>query len=168
MPRRRTTADRDRDLRAVEFARRGLTYDQIAGQMGYKDPSGAWRAVQRGLTEAFREEAGALTQMEAERLNALRRLFERIAATKHYAVSLGSGKVIMDPANPGQPLTDDGPAMQAGLALLRVSESWRKLKGLDAPAKSRVEVIGEDAVDAEIKRLESEMATRDRDHSGTT
>lgn len=168
MPRRRSVATRENDIRAIDLRRRGLTYEQIATQLGFRAASSAYEAVQRGLAEAFRESAEALTQLEAERLDALRRLFERIAATKHYAVSLGSGKVIMDPANPGQPLTDDGPAMQAGLALLRVSESWRKLKGLDAPAKSRVEVISENTVDAEIKRLEDEMAARDRDHSGTT
>jgi hypothetical protein len=165
VPRHRTTADRDRDIKAVELARRGLTYDQIAAQMGYRDPSGAWKAVQRGLADAFREEASALTQLEMERLNALTRLFERIIATRHYLVSLGSGKVIRDPVT-NEPIADDGPALQAGLALLRVSESRRKLRGLDAPARKQVEVIGEDAVDAAIARLEAEISARDRDHSG--
>lgn len=158
MPRHRTTADRDRDIKAVELARRGLTYDQIAAQMGYRDRSGAFRAVQRGLADAFREEAAALTQMEMERLNALTRLFEKIIATRHYAVSLGSGRVVMDPLNPDQPLTDDGPALQAGLALLRVSESRRRLRGLDAPSRRQVEVVTADAVEANIARLEAELA----------
>lgn len=161
MPRSRTTADRDRDVRAVELARRGLTYDQIAAQMGYRDRSGAYRAVQRGLTDAYRESADALTQLEMERLNALTRLFEKIIATKHYAVSLGSGKVVMDPLDPRQPLQDDGPALAAGLALLRVSESRRKLRGLDAPSRSRVEVITPELIEAEITRLESELAAND-------
>jgi hypothetical protein len=167
MPRRRSVVTRENDIRAIDLRRRGLTYEQIATQMGFRATSSAYEAVQRGLAEAFREEAGALTQMEAERLDALRRLFERIAATKHYAVSLGSGKVIMDPANPGQPLTDDGPAMAAGLALLRVSESWRKLKGLDAPAKSRVEVVTADVIESEITRLEADLAANDPVHPGT-
>lgn len=158
MPRRRTATDRDRDLRAVELARRGLTYPQIAAQMEYRDPSGAWKAVQRGLTDAYREQADALTQLEMERLNSLTRLFERIIATRHYAVSLGSGRVVMDPLHPEEPLTDDGPALAAGLALLRVSESRRKLKGLDAPSRRQVEVITAETVEANIARLEAEVA----------
>ena len=39
---------------------------------------------------------------------------------------------------------DDGPVISAGVALLRVSESWRKLKGLDAPAKHEVRTIDAD------------------------
>jgi hypothetical protein len=160
MPRRRTTVDADRDIKALSLSRQGLTYDQIASTMGYRDRSGAFRAVQRGLRDAFREEADELVQMEAERLQALRRLFERIAATPHYAAT-PSGKIVVHP-DTDEPLLDDGPALQAGLALLRVSESWRKLKGLDAPAKSRVEVITEDVVDAEIKRLNAEIAEMDQ------
>lgn len=153
MPRKNSIADADRDIRAVSLRRRGLDYDQIAAEMGYADHSGAFRAVQRGIRNAFREDAVELTAMEAQRLNALRRLFEGIAAAKTPLVSLHSGKIVMDPQNPGTPMVDNGLRMQAGLALLRVSESWRRLKGLDAPSKRRVEVIGEDTVDAEIRKL---------------
>jgi hypothetical protein len=167
VPRRRTTADRDRDIRAVELARRGLTYDQIAAQMDYRDRSGAFRAVQRGLADAYRETADALTRLEMERLAALTRLFEKIIATRHYAVSLGAGRVVMDPRNPEQPLIDDGPALAAGLALLRVSESRRKLKGLDAPSRRQLEVITADTVEANISRLEAELAASDPADTGT-
>jgi hypothetical protein len=160
MPRRRTVEDQDRDIRALDLARRGLTYDQIAQQMDYRDRSGAYRAVQRGLRDAFREEADQLTQMEAERLNSLRRLFERIAATRHLYAST-TGKVALHPQT-GEPLIDDGPNLQAGLALLRVSESWRKLKGLDAPARTRTEVITRDMIEDEIRRLETELGKNDQ------
>jgi len=46
-------------------------------------------------------------------------------------------------------------------------ERRAKYLGIDAPARTRVEVIGEDTVDSEIKRLESKLAANDRDHSGT-
>ena len=59
----------------------------------------------------------------------------------------------MDPAKPGEPLVDDTPVIQAGLALLRVMERRAKYLGLDAPTKSRVEVITEDVVDAEMAVL---------------
>lgn len=151
--RKRTIADHDRDVKAVELARRGLTYDQIGKEMGYRDRSGAFRAVQRGLRDAYREEADQLVAMEAERLNSLRRTFERVAATKHYAVAPG-GKIAVHPQT-GEPLVDDGPVISAGVALLRVSESWRKLKGLDAPAKHEVRTI--DAIDARLIDLAEQV-----------
>lgn len=153
MPRKGTVADADRDLQAMALRRQGHEYSQIAAQMGYADHSGALRAVQRGIRNAFREDAVELVAMEAARLNALRRLFEEIADTRSPMVSLHSGKIVYDPEDDTLPLVDNGLRMQAGLALLRVSESWRRLKGLDAPSKRRVEVIGEDTVDAEIKKL---------------
>ena len=142
-----------------------MTYDQIAAEMDYADPSGAWRAVQRALKDAFREEAPELLQMEADRLDALRRLFERIAATKHVHVT-ASGKVAVHPET-GNPLVDDGIVLQAGMALLRVSESFRRMKGLDAPAKSRVEVITEDVVDAELADLARRVAENDASAADT-
>jgi len=157
--RHRTIESADRDIRALGFARQGFTYDQIAGQMGYRDKSGAYRAVQRGLRDAYREEADELIQMESERLNALRRLFERIAVTKHIIVATGSGRVARHPET-GEPLLDDGPNIQAGLALLRVSESWRKLKGLDAPNRAKVEVVTRDMIEDEITRLEKELGNQ--------
>jgi len=168
MPRRRTIETRENDARAVELRRRHLNYAQIAAEMGYKDASGAHRAVERGLLDARQDASEAVKQMELDRLDDIARGFQRIFATRHYVVSVGAGKVVMDPAKPGVPLVDDAPVIQAGLALLRVMERRAKYLGLDAPAQSRVEVISETTVDAEIKRLESEMAGRDRDHSGTT
>jgi hypothetical protein len=168
MPRRRSVADRDRDARAVELRRRHLNYQQIATEMGYADKSGAYLAVQRGLADQCGEASAEVRQLELERLDDIARGFQRIFATRHYVVSVGAGKVVMDPRRPGEPLVDDAPVIQAGLALLRVMERRAKYLGLDAPAQSRVEVISETTVDAEIKRLESEMAGRDRDHSGTT
>jgi len=168
MPRRRSVADRDRDARAVELRRRHLNYAQIAAEMDYADKSGAYLAVQRGLADMAQDAGAEVLQLELDRLDDIARGFQRIFATRHYVVSVGAGKVVMDPAKPGVPLVDDSPVIQAGLALLRVMERRAKYLGLDAPAKSRVEVIGENTVDAEIKRLEGEMAARDRDHSGTS
>ena len=48
--------------------------------------------------------------------------------------------------------------ISASLALLKVSESRRRLLGLDQPMRRTVEVITEDQVDAEIRRLEGKLA----------
>ena len=165
MGRRRSIATREKDAKAVDLRRRGLTYDQIGAQLGCA-ASSAHEAVQRGLREALAEPAAELIQLESERLDALRRLFERITATKHYYAAASTGKVALHPVTQ-EPLLDDGPALQAGLALLRVSESYRKLKGLDAPARSRVEVITEDVVDAELADLARRVAENDAAAAGT-
>jgi hypothetical protein len=164
--RKRSTDTRIRDARAVELRRRGLTYEQIADQLSFSAVSSAFDAVKRGLADIATEETPGLTLMSMERLDALTRLFERIAATKHYAISLGSGKVVMDPAT-GQPLIDDNPAMQAGLALLRIEESRRKLKGLDAPSRKLIEIVPPEVIEANIARLEAELAGNDSVHPGT-
>ena len=38
-----------RAAKATELARTGMTYDAVARELGYADPSGAWRAVRRCL-----------------------------------------------------------------------------------------------------------------------
>ena len=51
MARRRSLATRENDARALEFRRRGLSYEQIAGQMEWRSPSSAHEAVQRALAD---------------------------------------------------------------------------------------------------------------------
>src|ERR1039457_1791200 len=163
MPRRRSIETRERDAQAVELRRRHLNYRQIGAQMGYTDAA-AYQAVQRGLADHSAEASEAVKQMELDRLDDIARGFQRVFATRHYVVSVGSGKVVMDPKSPGEPLLDDGPVITAGLAVLRGMGRRAKYLGLDAPAKTRVEIVPEDAVDAEIKRLEARLADNDRVH----
>jgi len=167
MPRRRSVADRDRDARAVELRRRHLNYAQIAAEMDYADKSGAYLAVQRGLADMAQDAGAEVRQMELDRLDDIARGFQRIFATRHYVVSVGAGKVVMDPAKPGVPLVDDAPVIQAGLALLRVMERRAKYLGLDAPTKSRVEVITEDVIDAEVAALARQVADNDAAAAGS-
>ena len=169
MPRKRTIADQERDAKAVDLRRHHLNYKQIAAQLGYASLSSAYDAVQRGLADARGEASEAVKQIELERLDDIARGFQRVFATRHYVVSVGSGRVVMDPKNPGEPLADDGPVITAGLALLRVMERRAKYLGLDAPVKSRVEVITEDVVDAELAMLARQVAENDARaaHTGT-
>ncbi|MFG2373707.1 hypothetical protein ACGFY9_19810 [Streptomyces sp. NPDC048504] len=46
------------------------------------------------------------------------------------------GAVVLDPN--GQPLRDDAPTLKANEQLVRISESWRKLFGLDAPEQLNI------------------------------
>lgn len=164
--RRRTLEAMEKDAQAADLYRRGLTYRQIAGQLGWKSPKSAFEAVRRAARDAGRDSlaaAEALTLM-LERLQDYRRLVYRVATTKHY-VTTQAGRVV---EFNGQPLLDDAPVLNAVDRLLRTDDTEAKLLGLYAPAKSRVEVITEDAVDAEIARLAVEVGELDRDHSGAS
>src|ERR1039457_2641713 len=161
MPRRRSIETMERDAQAVELRRRHLNYRQICAQMGYSE-SAACQAVQRGLADHAAEPSEAVKQMELDRLDDIARGFQRVFATRHYVVSVGSGRVVMDPKNPSEPLADDGPVIAAGLALLRVMERRAKYLGIDAPTRSRVEVITADVIESEIARLEGQLAATPR------
>jgi hypothetical protein len=52
MPRARTPAGHARDAQALELRRRGLTYEQIAAQLGFPTPQSAWQAVRRSRWQA--------------------------------------------------------------------------------------------------------------------
>lgn len=158
--RRRSLTTRENDARALEFRRRGLSFEQISAQMEWRSPSAAYQAVHRALADQAREVSAEVIQIETDRLDELTRTLYRVMATRHYVVSAGSGKIAVHP-DTGQPLTDDGPVIQAVAGLLRISERRSKLLGLDAPARARVEVITEDVVDAELAQLAHEIAEND-------
>src|ERR1039457_3156932 len=162
MARQRSIEVRERDAQAVELRRRHLNYRQIAKELGWASPNAAYKAVQRGLTDTQAEANDEVRQMVLDRLDDIARGFQRVFATRHYVVSVGSGRVVMDPKNPSEPLADDGPVITAGLALLRVMERRAKYLGIDAPTRSRVEVITADVIESEIARLEGQLAATPR------
>lgn len=67
--------------------------------------------------------------MEADRLDDARRAASAVRSRVHYVVQ--AGQLVTGPD--GQPLRDDAPTLKANEQLVRISESWRKLFGLDAP-----------------------------------
>ena len=74
---------------------------------------------------------------------------------RHCVVS--AGKVMsMD----GEPLQDPKPVLDALAVLVRIEERKARLLGLDAPRKTAVGVITEEVIDAEIARLEAQLAAR--------
>ena len=154
MPRRRSVATMERDAQALELFHRGLTYRQIAAQLGWKNQASAHEAVRRAIADGYRLASSEAIRVEEERLDALVRAFGRVMATRHYATG-ASGRVATHPET-GDPLVDDGPVIQAGLALLRVSESRRKLLGLDKPVRHEVRTIGD--IDARLIELAEQVA----------
>jgi hypothetical protein len=125
-----------RDAEVLRLRVSGLTYAQIAGQLGWANKSGAYHAVRRAIADSHRLPRAEAAKAEEERLDYLTRTLTRLAA--------GHGC--------------DADVISASLALLKVSESRRRLLGLDQPMRRTVEVITEDQVDAEIRRLEGKLA----------
>ena len=158
MARRRSLATRENDARALEFRRRGLSYEQIAAQMEWRSPSAAHQSVQRALADSAREASEEVRQIEAARLDELTRTLMRVLATKHYVVSVASGVVARHP-DTGQPMQDDAPVIHAVAGLVRISERRAKLLGLDAPKQVEVRTI--DAIDARLIELADQMAPVD-------
>jgi hypothetical protein len=165
VPRRRsrTVAQIERDAQALEHRRRGLTYRQVAAQMGWKNQASAYEAVQRALSDAICEPADEVRRIELDRLDEYMRHALRVLATPHYMVSQHGEVVMFTDAATGvdKPVMDDEPVLRALDRLLKISAHRDRLLGLAAPTRTRVEVITEDAVDAELKRLAEEIAVHD-------
>lgn len=171
MARTRSLATRERDARAVELRRRGMTYQQISDQIGLAGPGKAHDAVRRGIRDSVREDTDEQTYVELERLDEALRTAYRIMMGRHVHVA-SNGAVVTTPGPDGKPVAvyDQALNLQAAMGIMRLSESRRKLLGLDAPTRSKVEVITEADIDAEWERLQRESdrieaELRESDHA---
>lgn len=161
MPRRRSAETMERDQQAYDLFRRGLSYRQIASQLGYQSHASVQDAVRRAAKD---NASDPLEQAEArqafyDRLQDYRRAAQRVLSTKHYAVTGQTGKIVAGPD--GQPLLDDDPVLRALDRLLKIDDMELRLRDLYPAAKSRVEVITEDVVDAEMAMLMKQVAEND-------
>ncbi len=120
--------------------------------------------------QAVAEPAAELRALEAARLDMLWRRAMLVLSRKHIAVSHGRIIYLREPECKhgfedegapvqGEPLLDDGPVLAAIRELRQLSESRRKLFGLDAATV--VQVISDDILDAEIRRLTEELDRAD-------
>lgn len=126
-----------RDAEAARMRSRSMTYQQIGDALGVSRQA-AHQMVQRAMAETLAEPAAAVRQFELDKLDAAERLVLAALDRKHYVVS--HGKVIRF-GEDADALEDDGFVLSAVAHLIRISESRRKLLGLDAPQK--VEQTGE-------------------------
>lgn len=156
----RTADGARRDAEAAELRARGLTYQQIADEVGFPDRSNARKAVQRALADTLREPADELRQIQLAQLDRLTREALKVLERRHITVS--QGRVVKDDA--GATIEDDAPVLAAIDRLLKIAERRSKLLGLDAP--SRVEVMSLDAIDAEISRLSAELGRTETGAAG--
>jgi hypothetical protein len=169
MPKRPSPDRLERDAKAADLYRAGLTYRQIAPQLGFRSPQSVGDAIRRAALQATRGRLGdpETLQLILDRLQDYRRIAYRIAAACHYATTV-TGKTITTPD--GNPALDPAPNLAAIDRLLRCEIEEIKLRGLYAPAQARIEIVTEDMIEAEIRRLEGELeaeadiGSREPDH----
>jgi len=142
-----------RDAKATELRSRGYSYQQIADTLGMHDRSAARKAVERALFATVAEPAEELRRLELLKLDALSVAAWQILGAEHPVVS--DGKIMV---HDGVPLIDPMPTLHAIDRLLRIAERRAKLCGIDAPI--RVGAITLADIDAELVRLDAELAAR--------
>ena len=175
----RTAAAMKRDHEAAAFRGQGWSFQRIAGELGYASKGKAHEGVMRAYAEIPSEASEHAKALDLERIDRLIEKAWEIMLRDHVTVSQGRvvGRVIgVERDESGAPLhdgdgkpvliyediLDDGPALAAIREIRGLLERRAKITGYDAPVRSRVEVITEDAVDAEIERLAKEIAEADR------
>lgn len=133
--RRAAVAQADRDRQVVDLKRTGLTFREIAAQLGLSLGT-VHKSFNRGLTRVVEP---AVTEYRAEhvaRLATLREVVEDVINRRHLVVS--DGRIVRDGAD--LPLEDDGVVLAAADRLLKIDEAERRLLGLDA--KPELEISG--------------------------
>lgn len=140
----RTRETAERDARAADLFDQGLTYHEIAAELGISKSS-AFYAVQRAIRSVTQDAGTRALERRHQELQLLWEAAMEVLESHHVVVS--NGRIIeLD----GEPLTDHGPTLQAVETLRRLNESLRKLDGTDQPTKVNVsggvkyEVVGVD------------------------
>ena len=132
----------ERDAEAARLRGRGLSYRAIAAELKI-DVHTAHDAVQRALRAIRAEGAAEARTLELERLDLAQAAVMQALEAKHFTVN--QGRIIYHGEGP---LTDWAPVLAAVDRLVKISESRRKLLGLDAEQKVsvsggvRYEVVG--------------------------
>ncbi|GAB3802463.1 hypothetical protein GCM10028798_19660 [Humibacter antri] len=145
----RALSDAQKAAEAVRMRVTGMTYREIA-VVQHVAVSTVHERVCRALAAVPVEAVNELRALELQRLDDLQARLTAIASASHPKVS--RGRVITG-------VDDWGPVLRALGQLRQVSESRRKLLGLDAPAK--VDLHVSDEMTAEIERLAAELGVTD-------
>lgn len=149
-----------------ELRLRGLSIRQIAAQTGLTKSTVENRL--RAEFEEYRQDSASLkeqyVQLELERLDAAQTVVLSILEANHLVVS--EGRVVRID---GQPLPDAGPVLAAVREYRMLSESRRKLLGLDAPTRHEHKGGADiDSAVAALAALMDEMDSAPRVEPGRT
>jgi hypothetical protein len=128
----------ERDSRVFELRVQGFTFEQIAREVGFSGPSGAWQAYQRMKEQMIFEPLEELRQLELMRLDAVQH-------------------ALWDRAVNGD--------LPAANCVLKIMDLRAKLVGLYKPEKVEVNKWDYQAsdIDAEVQRIITMMNEREEE-----
>lgn len=133
----------DREARCIELRAQGLTFAQIAEETGYNSPSAASKAYHRALARRPAQNVDQLRGQESERLEYL---WQKTADLIEHPTLVHSaiGKTVPDPRRPGEFLIDHSAQIRAIDEYRKLSESFRKLTGIDIGTNVNVHIMNPD------------------------
>lgn len=153
------TEVRRREEEAVRLRAQNWSYDAISKELGWANGTAAKKAVQRALDRHEESNGDELRRVENAKLDLMEARLRDILNTRWVRVE--HGKIVFGPdldlEGRQVALEDPGPHLAAIREYRQVTGRRAALRGLDAPMRKVVEVITDDAVDAEIRRLEAMM-----------
>jgi hypothetical protein len=173
-----------RDAAAAARRATGCTYQQIADELGFASKGKAYEAVQRAFAGIPTEDAEEAKRLDLERIDRLIEAAQKVLKRQHVTVSQGkivgrfkgfardpdTGEIVRGdddkPIPEYEELEDDAPVLAAIDRIEKLLARRAKIIGYEAPVRARIEVITEDAVDAECRKLEQEIAALDGAHPG--
>jgi hypothetical protein len=117
----------------------GVSYQQIADEVGYKNGSVVSSMIGKMLKDHVKANSMSLEnmrQLELEHLESLRVVACEIMERFHLTIT-PSGKII---ALDGVPVEDDGPKLAAIDRLIKIHEKIARLLGIEAPERVQSEI----------------------------
>lgn len=160
-----------RDSEALQLRAQGWSHQKIANELGYATPSGASRAVSRALARTWREPADEAKALVLHDLNRMKAEAWAVLETDHVVIS--NGRIVRrmtgvdDNGDPTyEEIRDDGPTLEAIDRILKINAEIAKVQGLYAPTRTENTTITLDQIDAELARLEAQLAANDDEGEG--
>jgi len=148
-----------REEAAVGLRALNYSYEAIARELGWTDGSAARKAIQRCLDRHEEANVDDLRRVENSKIDMLEA--RCVSVLNKRWMKVDHGKVVYSPVlnEDGTPeiLEDPMPHLAAVREMRQLLTRRAALRGLDAPLRKIIEVITDDAVDAEIRRLEAMM-----------
>lgn len=161
----KTQESAERDAKAARMRSQGWSFQRISDDLGYGDEANVRRALKELRKEAVLPAAQELVSHELAILDHLIDRVSDVLAQEHLVVQHGRVVLMGDKPAEGEeddrhPLIDHDPILKAAATLQRLTESRRKLLGLDSATKLDVTSHVVDPKDLAIQDMISAAKAR--------
>jgi len=181
---RRTVQAAARDMAAAELHGQGWTHQRIAGELGFASRGKVTEAIQRAFDSIPTPGAALAKRIDLDRIDRLIEKNWEVLERQHVTVSQGrvvrrftgverhaDGIEKLDadgkPIPVFEDVPDDGPVATSSTVILRLLKRRAEMYGYDEPVHTRVEIVPPEVIEANIARLELELAGNDPARPGT-